>query len=117
MKPLDEELKSALRPVEPPDGFAEKVVARARMGKKSELTFGQSFRAGLRPDALRWGAAFCLACLILVFGVIRYRRVQETRVEAQIAGAQAKLALQIASAKLNAALKDAAHPSRHNLEN
>ncbi len=117
MKPLDDELKSALRRVEPPEGFAERVLARARQEENSRATVGQWLKALFRIPAVRWALAFGLGCFLTVFAVQRYREHRQARLQGEIAGTQAKIALQIASAKLNAALRDAARPDRRRSEN
>lgn len=117
MKPLDDKLKSALRRVEPPEGFAERVLARARQEKESRSTFGQSLKALFRLPAIRWAVAFGLGCFLAIFAVQRYREHRQARIQGEIAGAQARIALQIASAKLNAAFRDAARPDRRRFEN
>ena len=117
MKPLEDELKSALRRAEPPEGFTQRVLARARQEVNSKATFGQSLKAFLRLPAMRWVVAFGLGCFLSVFAVQRYRERQQARMQGEIAGAQAKIALHIASAKLNAALRDAVGPDRRRSEN
>jgi hypothetical protein len=116
MKPLDEELKSALRRVEPPDGFAERVLAQARQQADSKLGFAERLRGLLQPHALRWAAAFAAACVLVVAGV-RYHEYQQAKMQGELASVQARQALRIASAKLNAVLKDAAQPPHRDLEN
>jgi hypothetical protein len=117
MKPLDDELRSVLRRVEPPEGFAERVLARARMEENSRRTLGESLKAFLRFPAVRWAMACGLGCFLTVFAVQRYREQQRARHQGELAGAQARIALQIASAKLNSALRDVARPDRHRTEN
>jgi hypothetical protein len=117
MKPLDDELKLSLRRVEPPPGFAERVLARARQESEAKAGYLQALRAILAPKAVRWAAALSFIFLFALFGAIRYRERQQAKIQAEIAGAQARLALQIASAKLNAVLRDAARPERRNAEN
>lgn len=116
MKPLDDELKSALRRVEPPAGFAERVLARARQQADSKPGFAVRLRGLLRPRVLRWAAAFAAAC-VLVVAAVQYREYRQEKIQGDLAGAQARQALQIASAKLNAVLKDVAQPPHRNLEN
>jgi hypothetical protein len=117
MNPLDEELKSALRRVEPPRGFAERVLARARRESEAKPGILQSLRAMFRPRAIRWAAALSFVFLFVLFGALRYHEQQQAKMQAEIAGAQARLALQIASAKLNAVLRDVARPERRSAEN
>jgi hypothetical protein len=117
MKPLDEELKSALRRVEPPAGFAERVLEQARREADSKPGIAHWLSGWWRPQTLRWAAAFGFACILAAAGMVRYRENRQARIQGELAGAQARLALQIASSKLNAVLKDAAQPARRNLEN
>jgi hypothetical protein len=117
MKPFDEELKNALRRVEPPDGFAERVMARTRTEARPARGLAERLRGLFRPWPVRWATALAVTCLLLVIGTSTYQKHEQRRIEGEMAGKQARLALRIASAKLNAALRDAAQPSRHNLEN
>ncbi len=117
MKPLEEELKSALRRVEPPAGLLQHVMAGARMEASAGKRIVCWLREFLRPKPARWAAAVGFACLLLMFGAIRFRQAQEQKMQGEIASAQARLALHIASAKLNAVFKDAARSPRHDLEN
>jgi hypothetical protein len=116
MKPLEDELKSALRRVEPPAGFAERVLAQARQKADSKPGFAERLRAMFRPRTIRWAAAFASAC-VLVLAAVRYREYRQAKIQGELASAQARQALRIASAKLNAVLKDAARPPHRNLEN
>lgn len=117
MKPIEEELKESLRRVEPSSGFTERVMARAKSEAKTNPGPAGRFLAWFRPQPVRWAVAFGLACLLMVFGAVKYRERQQAKIQSEMARAQVRLALHIASAKLNAAFKDAAQPNRHNLEN
>lgn len=117
MKPLEDELKNALRRVEPPSGFAERVLELAKNEARSKPSVVERIRELFRPKSIRWVAALGFACLLMVIGAMRYREAQQARIQGEIASAQARLALQIASTKLNAVFKDAARSTRHNLEN
>jgi len=115
MDPLELKLKRALEPKEPPAGFADRVVA----GALEEAAAARQRRAQAAPDRSlvgwwfgwlfrpAWRAALAggLACLLLVAGVLAYRqrqeRVREERVRGEKAAAEAILALEIASSKLN----------------
>ena len=117
MSPLDDDLKQALKRVEPPEGFAERVMARASLEAQPRQTLARRLRALFVPKPVRWAAATAVVCLVIVVAGLRYRAIQIERRQGEIASAQAKLALQIASAKLNAVFKDAARSSRRSLEN
>ena len=82
---LDRELRAMLRPVEPPEGFAERVLARTRPQPR------------FRP-ALRWAAVAAAACA-LFGGAGVYGRVQEYR-KGVAAKRQVLLALRITGEEL-----------------
>ncbi|MGE5327039.1 MAG: hypothetical protein ACM3NO_08360 [Deltaproteobacteria bacterium] len=117
MSPFDDDLRKALKRIEPPEGFADRVVARASLEGRPRQTLASRLRALFVPRTVRWAAAMAVVCLVVVVGALRYREVQRERRQGEIASAQAKLALEIASAKLNAVFKDAARSSHRNLEN
>ena len=106
MNPLDDELKSALRPREPSPGFARRLLARIEAESKDRTSLSRRLAAlgGIfRLPRVRWAAA-AFACLAIMTGVVQYRRYQRTRAEGEMARAQVMLALEIASDKLNVAL-------------
>jgi hypothetical protein len=117
MSPFDDDLKKALKRVEPPEGFAERVIARASLEARPRQTFAGRWRALFVPKPVRWAAAMAVIFLVIVVGGLRYREIQKERRQGEMASRQAKLALQIASAKLNAVFKDAERSSRRSLEN
>lgn len=112
MKPLEQELKNALRRQSPPAEFTERVMARIasapatdRMGTR-RWPREAGWRDWFRLPVLRWASALSI-CLMLVLGVAEYRHVQATRRrDGEMARAQVMLALRIASAKLNGALRE-----------
>ena len=103
MKPLDEELRSALRRQEPPSGFVERVMARVAGRPAPRAAWAQAVRVFFRLPRLRWAAVGAVACLVLAIGVVQYRR--EQRAQGEMAKEQLKQALHIASSKLNQARK------------
>ncbi|MGH9444462.1 MAG: hypothetical protein ACRD3O_01815 [Terriglobia bacterium] len=114
MKGLDDELRSLLRRKEPPEGFAERVLARVEAAN-ARLNFarpgGARFRRPRMGPLGRMGwmgwIAAAAACLLLAISLVRYQRHQRTRAEADLAGQQATVALHIASAQLTMALRQA----------
>ena len=89
---LDDALREAFRQVDPPPGFADRVVRRASQGSV-RITIGT--RAWLR-----WAAAAVL--VMAVSGGLWYRAEERRRAEGEEARRQVLLSLQIAGSKLNA---------------
>ncbi|MGH9430088.1 MAG: hypothetical protein ACRD3T_00935 [Terriglobia bacterium] len=115
MSNLENQLRAALRRREPSFDFAQRVLERAQ----------STFRAGTRPAptsprpivlppakpwfasvGLRWAAAIAAAILLAVAGVVHEFQVRQERAQAERARQQAQIALRIASAKLNVALRE-----------
>lgn len=84
MREFEDELRSALRRQEPPAGFADRVLARARSKGA--------------PRGRSWVAAAIAAGLLLSLGGFEYRQY-----EGQKAKRELLLALEIAGSKLNIA--------------
>jgi hypothetical protein len=101
MSQFEENLKRALQRVDPPAGFAERVLARAaeadREKPKSVPLWARFFGMG----GLRWAAA-CAVCVVLAAsGALYEHDVQRRRGEA--AKEQLMLALRITGSKLQIA--------------
>jgi len=93
MNRLEDELRNAMRREEPPEGFAERLLARASARK-------QSLWAGIfAARGLRWALAGAM-CLVLVVSSIEYRRAKEERARGEAAKEQLMLALRITANKL-----------------
>jgi hypothetical protein len=115
MSRLDDELRRAFRRREPSDDFAERVVARIALQQVApepeKTSWWAPLFAYLNPFAMRRGQmrlalAGAIVCLVVAtIGVHRYRERQREQVQGEAARAQVIFALQIASAKLNAAQK------------
>jgi hypothetical protein len=103
MRSLDDELRSALRRLEPPAGFVERVMARLAARPAPRAGWAEAVRSFFRMPRLRWAAVGIAACLLLVIGVAQYQR--EQRAQGEMAKVQLKQALHIASSKLNLARK------------
>ncbi|MGO9268942.1 MAG: hypothetical protein ACLQOO_01550 [Terriglobia bacterium] len=122
MKPLEDELREALRRQEPPPDLAERVLARiGHIGPIGQA--GQISRpAALRPTpavktsawsrlrswlwrpGVRWALATAMACVLIATAVVGRQRVQRAKAEA--AREQLEVALQLASGKLNRAFRE-----------
>ena len=116
MRNLDDELKKVLPRVEPPAGFAERVLRRTKgQGPVDDVDHVDPVRpfelvtAPPRPVAQRpaspWYRLAAAAALIAAFGggAMEYRAVQKERAErmaGEAAGVKVVQALQIAGSKL-----------------
>ena len=109
MKPLEEELKSALKRKEAPAGFAGGVMARIALEPAPPRTWLASL---FRYPRLRWAAPAALAAVVLT-GVWVVRRHEE-RVKAEAARRQVMFALHFAGGKLNLAMRQASDIERRN---
>src|SRR5262245_9257002 len=93
--PLDRELHEALRPVDPPAGFADRVIQRAAGTKAARA---QGWNGG--SSLVRWATAAAL--VIGVSGGLWYRAEEQRRAEGEAARRQVLQSLEIAGAKLRA---------------
>ncbi len=105
MKDLENELRKALERREPPDGFAERVMAQLEPAPTPKPGWREALVPLVRVPGLRWAAAGAVACLLLTLGALHYRRVQQERAAGEAAKAQVMQALRIASSKLNVTMK------------
>ena len=105
MKPFEEALRKALRREEAPEGFAERVLARARALPQPGDSAWSRFLAALAGPSFRWALATLAACLLITVGVVHHERQERLRREGEMARLQVREALHIASVKLNVARK------------
>jgi cobalamin biosynthesis protein CobD/CbiB len=103
MNNLEEKLRNALRRESAPEGFAERVLARARSLPQPETRAWRRFGARLSRPAFRWALAAVAVCLMIAAGVVHHQRQERLRREGEMARAQVRQALRIASVKLNVA--------------
>lgn len=115
MKPLDDELRNALKRREPPPGFTGRVMARveqlaeerARAGALAARERSPWWRLGPwfgRRLSVSFGAVAAVAVVLLVaisFSLWQQRRIERERREGEVARAQLMEALQITSSRLN----------------
>jgi hypothetical protein len=97
MSRLDDALREALRREEPPDGFAERVLARIDR-RPEERAAWRGWLAGFRAPRLRWATAFAAAALVI--GGFEYRAQRVEQAEGERAKEQVMLALRITGTKL-----------------
>jgi hypothetical protein len=95
----DDELRRALRRVEPPAGFAERVLQRTSERGVSTLAPGRRpMRRALGGPMVRWATAAALA--IAVTGGMWYRAEQRRQAQGEEARRQVLIGLRITSSKL-----------------
>jgi hypothetical protein len=93
--PLESELRQAFRSVDPPAGFADRVLQRAAHGT-ARTSIG-------RGPMLWWATAAALIIVVSgVSGGLWYRAEEHRRAEGEEARRQVLLSLEITSAKLRA---------------
>lgn len=89
---VEKALRQALRPVDPPLGFADRVVRRASQQTRATGIGGHAW--------LRWTTAAAL--VIAAGGGLWYRAEERRRLEGEEARRQVLLSLQIAGSRLRA---------------
>lgn len=100
MTRLEDQLRSALRPVDPPAGFTDRVLALAA---KRERTLWARLTDAFALPRLRWATAV-VAVLVIASGV-GIRVQEQRRAEGEVAKRQVMLALRITSEKWQVAAK------------
>jgi len=103
MSPLDDALKNALRPQDPPAGFAEQVFARVtELNRIPHAPRREPWFRLFSQPLFRW-AAFAAVSASLIVGTVHYRNLQRERARGEAAKQQLMLALHIAGSKLQLA--------------
>jgi hypothetical protein len=92
MRDVEDVLRRALRHVDPPAGFADRVVQRAAIGPARHAT--------VRGPMLRWATAAAL--VIVGGGGLWYRAEEHRRADGEEARRQVLLSLQMTGRKLHA---------------
>jgi hypothetical protein len=93
MSRLEDELRNAMRCEEPPNDFAERILAAAEAQKQRKKLPVLSWRG------FRWAVA-AAAFLAIMIGGLEYRRAKEERARGEAAKEQLMLVLRIAGSKL-----------------
>lgn len=96
---LEAELRNALRPEQPPEGFAERVLARARREPAAPGVWQRLF-GFVRVPRFRFAVATAMV-LVIIAGSWQYRRHEREREAREAARQQLMLALQITENKLH----------------
>jgi uncharacterized protein HemX len=101
MTHMDDELRRALRRVDPPHGFAERV--RTRLEPAAPMRTRPKPAAPKRPKGAKAGWTMAAALAIAVGGGgMWYRAQEQRRMQGEEAKRQVLLSLNIASSKLRA---------------
>ncbi len=96
MMRLEDELRNSLRREEPPEGFAERVLAETAKAAPSV------WRRLFALPILRWAMAGAV-CLMLAVAGIEYKQAQQEQAHGEAAKAQLMRALHITALKLQLA--------------
>jgi hypothetical protein len=89
MNHLEDELKRAFRRIEPPAGFAGRVMAHVPSGRRQWI-----------PRS--WMAAAAAVLMVAGAGSWEYRRARQKRIDAEQAKAELMFALELTASKLQA---------------
>jgi hypothetical protein len=101
MNRLEDELKRALQRIEPPAGFAERVLARAERVEDEKPQHSRRWLDLFGVGSLRWATA-CALCIVLATSGVLYERDMQRR-RGEEAKDQLMLALRITGSKLQIA--------------
>ncbi|HXA03590.1 MAG TPA: hypothetical protein VNY30_02080 [Bryobacteraceae bacterium] len=100
MSYLEDDLKMALRRTEPPEGFADRVLARANGPAPAEPSWWEYLMVLVRPPRVQWVAlSLILSVMIPAAGV--YRKERQERAEGERAKEQLVFAVHVAGNKLH----------------
>jgi negative regulator of sigma E activity len=109
MKPFEDELHRALRRIDPPAGFADRVMARVQQEPTAQP--GLAWLLALlrrwqqswswQRSALAFAATAAVAVLAISFVIWRQNRAREEQRQGELARAQVMQALHVTSVKLH----------------
>jgi hypothetical protein len=100
MSYLEDDLKTALRRTEPPEGFANRVLARANGPAAAEPSWWQYLTVLVRPPRVQWVAlSLIVSVMIPAAGV--YRKERQARAEGEKAKEQLVFAMRVTGSKLH----------------
>jgi hypothetical protein len=107
MNRLEETLKQALRREAAPDGFAERVIARAAAsGRKATLWSWLS-----KPLLMRWAAAVAVPAILLA--IVQLHTEQRKRAEGELAKSKVMAAMRITAESFESARQKVARATGH----
>ena len=100
MSYLEDDLKMALRRAEPPEGFADRVLARANGSGPVQPSWWQYLSVLVRPPRLQWVALSLIVSFMIPAAGI-YRKERQARAEGERAKEQLVFAMRITGNKLH----------------
>lgn len=100
MSYLEDDLKMALRRREPPEGFANRVLARANGPAPAQPSWWQCLTVLVRPPRLQWVALSLIVSFIIPAAGV-YRKERQTRAEGEKAKEQLVFAVRMTGNKLH----------------
>ena len=108
MNPLDDELRELMRRREPPEGFAQRLMARIEQEPQRQTPQQRASTLFWQP-MLRWVAVTAVVGVLVLAGISRYEQQKRMQAQAEQASQQAMVALRITNAEIEAALERAQH--------
>jgi len=105
MNLLEENLRKALGRKPAPEGFADRVIAHARQQPEPAARRWRQLMKFAAKPVFRWAFVTAAVLLVIAAGVVHRQRQERLRAEGEMARAQVRQALRIASVKLNVARK------------
>jgi hypothetical protein len=105
MSYLDDDLKIALRREEPPEDFAERVLARLHHPAAPEPGWWERLAVLVRPPRVQWVALSVVASVMIPVAGVQYHKEQRLRAEGERAKQQLVLAVRVAGNKLRGVQK------------
>lgn len=101
MSYLEDDLKAALRRTEPPEGFAERVLARANGPAPAQPSWWDYLTVLVRPPRLQWVALCLIVSAMVPVAGLQYRKERQARAEGERAKEQLVFAVHVAGNKLH----------------
>ena len=91
MSRLDDELRAPFRRVEPPAGFAERVIGRINNPAAPKQSLWRKLKSFFEPPVARWVAVGVAASLLVAIFASQYTQIQEATPEQQRAPLSAEV--------------------------
>ena len=101
MSYLEEDLKAALRRVEAPEDFSQRVLARAAAPEARPASWWKELGRLLRPPRVQWVALSVIASVLIPMAGTEYRKQRQVRIEGEMAKDRRVFAMRFAGVKLH----------------